>query len=142
MNALRHTSAAVSSMRRLSIGCAFRQNPDAIRNLRQTKLQIIPQRRFGAGQPESQSMKAKLFEGHPENEGWETITNVTYAISAVILILTLGFAPDSSIKTVGSMGDKLMRISDTTQIDFMCDLIVSGPTMKRGRDWNSKRLVK
>jgi hypothetical protein len=62
--------------------------------------QCVPRRFFGAAQPESQSMKAKLFEGHPEVEGWETIMNVTYAGTFILLVLNFGFTPNTSIKTV------------------------------------------
>jgi hypothetical protein len=60
------------------------------------------QRRFmGGGQPISRSMEAELWQGHPkEPEGWETTIYMTYAASAVILTFALGFAPDTSIKTV------------------------------------------
>ncbi len=60
------------------------------------------QRRFmGGGQPISRSMEAELWQGHPkEPEGWETTIYATYAASAVILTFALGFAPDTSIKTV------------------------------------------
>lgn len=60
------------------------------------------QRRFmGGGQPISRSMEAELWQGHPkEPEGWETTIYLTYAASAVILTFALGFAPDTSIKTV------------------------------------------
>lgn len=54
----------------------------------------------GGHQPVSRSMEAKLFEGHPENEGWETTIYVTYAASFVLITFALGFAPDTSIKTV------------------------------------------
>lgn len=56
----------------------------------------------GGHQPVSRSMEAKLFEGHPENEGWETTIYVTYATSLVLLTFALGFAPDTSIKTWAS----------------------------------------
>ena len=56
---------------------------------------------FGAGhQPEPQSMKAQLWEGHPKYEGFERITEVTYGVAAVLIALALGFAPNTSIKTV------------------------------------------
>ena len=61
------------------------------------------QRRFmgGGGQPISRSMEAELWQGHPkEPEGWETTIYLTYAASAVLLTFALGFAPDTSIKTV------------------------------------------
>ena len=55
----------------------------------------------GGGQPVSQSMEAELWQGHPkEKEGWETTIYVTYAASAVLLTLALGFAPDTTINTV------------------------------------------
>ena len=66
-------------------------------------LRKTPPRRFmgGGGQPISQSMEAELWQGHPkEPQGWETTVYLTYAATAVILGLGLGFAPDTSIKTV------------------------------------------
>ena len=66
-------------------------------------LRTTPPRRFmgGGGQPISQSMEAELWQGHPkEPQGWETTVYLTYAATAVILGLGLGFAPDTSIKTV------------------------------------------
>jgi hypothetical protein len=58
----------------------------------------------GGHQPISQSMEAELFQGHPkEPEGWETTVYITYAATVVILTCALGFAPDTSIKTVSSL---------------------------------------
>jgi hypothetical protein len=74
------------------------------------------QRRFmggGGGQPISRSMEAELWQGHPkEPEGWETTIYLTYAASAVILTFALGFAPDTSIKTVS---DLLLHVKCTFQ---------------------------
>ena len=43
-------------------------------------------------------MQAVLWQGHStEPEGWERTVYVTYAAAAVLLVLTLGFAPDTSI---------------------------------------------
>ena len=58
-------------------------------------------RQFGAsGQPESQSMRARLWEGHPQQpEGWETTLYTTYIVGSGLLILALGFAPDTTIAT-------------------------------------------
>ena len=59
---------------------------------------------MGGGQPISRSMEAELWQGHPkEPEGWETTIYMTYAASAVILTFALGFAPDTSIKTVSDL---------------------------------------
>ena len=84
-------------IRRVS-AVATRSNNNNITQLRKT-----PPRRFmgGGGQPISQSMEAELWQGHPkEPQGWETTVYLTYAATAVILGLGLGFAPDTSIKTV------------------------------------------
>jgi hypothetical protein len=64
----------------------------------------IYNRKFGAGgQPQSQSQQARLWEGHnTEPEGWETTVYATYAASAVLITLALGFAPDTSIGTWAS----------------------------------------
>jgi len=83
-------------IRRVSV--ATRNNNNNI-----TQLRTTPPRRFmgGGGQPISQSMEAELWQGHPkEPQGWETTIYLTYAATAVILGLGLGFAPDTSIKTV------------------------------------------
>lgn len=62
---------------------------------------------FGAdhhGQPVPQSMQAELWEGHPKGEeGWETITNITYAVSAIMLVIAFGFSPETSIQTVSGL---------------------------------------
>ena len=61
----------------------------------------VQRRLMGGGQPISRSMEAELWQGHPkEPEGWETTIYMTYAATAVILTFALGFAPDTSIKTV------------------------------------------
>ena len=58
-------------------------------------------RNLGAGQPESQSSKARLWEGHKTaREDWETTVYATYAAATVILTLALGFTPDTSTETV------------------------------------------
>ncbi|GMH49601.1 hypothetical protein TrVE_jg5196 [Triparma verrucosa] len=62
-------------------------------------------RRFGAGQPESASMKGKLWgsgidgKGGGRYNGWESIIYPTYAAATLILVFGVGFAPDTSIKT-------------------------------------------
>jgi hypothetical protein len=46
-------------------------------------------------------MEAELFQGHPkEPEGWETTIYLTYGSTVILLAFALGFAPDTSIKTV------------------------------------------
>ena len=58
-------------------------------------------RYLGAGQPEAQSNKARLWEGHKTaREDWETTVYATYAAATVILTLALGFTPDTSTETV------------------------------------------
>ena len=62
--------------------------------------QTFSRRQFGAGQPESQSMQARLWEGHSvKPEGWEGTVYVTYAAATLIITLALGFAPDTTINT-------------------------------------------
>jgi hypothetical protein len=81
-------------------------------NNNNTQLRKTPPRRFmgGGGQPISRSMEAELWQGHPkEPQGWETTIYLTYAATAVILGVGLGFAPDTSIKTVSF---------------FMCQVII------------------
>ena len=51
-------------------------------------------------------MEAELWQGHPkEPEGWETTIYLTYGATAVLLAFALGFAPDTSIKTVSNIID-------------------------------------
>jgi len=52
---------------------------------------------MGGGQPESQSMQAKLFEGEPE--GWEGTLYFTYGAAFVIVSTMCMFAPDTKITT-------------------------------------------
>lgn len=53
--------------------------------------------------PKPQSSEAKLWQGHPtENQGWETTTYITYAVSTVLLTLAIGFTPETSIKVWAS----------------------------------------
>jgi hypothetical protein len=62
--------------------------------------QSVSKRSFGAGQPESQSMQARLWEGHnTKPEGWEGTVYATYAAATVVITLALGFAPDTTINT-------------------------------------------
>ena len=57
----------------------------------------------GHHQPEPQSMKARLWEGHnTKPEGWETPVYATYAAATVLITLALGFAPDTTIQTWAS----------------------------------------
>ena len=63
----------------------------------------VQRRSMGGGQPESQSMQARLWEGHKtEPEGWEKSIYATYAATTVLVTLALGFAPDTTIETVRS----------------------------------------
>ena len=56
---------------------------------------------MGGGQPESQSMQARLWEGHSaEPEGWEGTLYATYTVGFGLIVLALGFAPDTTIATV------------------------------------------
>jgi len=66
-----------------------------------TPLMKTQTRNLGAGQPESQSNKARLWEGHPTaREDWETTIYATYAAATVLITLALGFSPDTSTETV------------------------------------------
>eukprot|EP00554_Chaetoceros_debilis_P002996 CAMPEP_0194083208 /NCGR_PEP_ID=MMETSP0149-20130528/8509_1 /TAXON_ID=122233 /ORGANISM="Chaetoceros debilis, Strain MM31A-1" /LENGTH=153 /DNA_ID=CAMNT_0038765553 /DNA_START=47 /DNA_END=508 /DNA_ORIENTATION=+ len=75
-----------------------------LRRLRSARLSSkITRRNFGAGQPESQSQQARLFEGHSTApEGWEGPIYATYAAATVVITLALGFSPDTSINTWAS----------------------------------------
>ena len=50
-----------------------------------------------AAMPVPQSQKAKLFEGHPTNEGWEYTIAWWYGTSFILLVGILGFAPPTEI---------------------------------------------
>ena len=97
----------------LARGCNMRRLPVALRNNRiaTTNKNNNTPRRFmggggGGGQPISQSMEAELWQGHPKTpEGWETTIYLTYGATAVLLTCALGFAPDTSIKTVSEIDD-------------------------------------
>lgn len=47
--------------------------------------------------PLAQSNKAKLFEGHPVNEGWESTTHTCYAITAIMLLTLATTTPTTDI---------------------------------------------
>eukprot|EP00545_Synedropsis_sp_CCMP1620_P012847 CAMPEP_0119015074 /NCGR_PEP_ID=MMETSP1176-20130426/10543_1 /TAXON_ID=265551 /ORGANISM="Synedropsis recta cf, Strain CCMP1620" /LENGTH=161 /DNA_ID=CAMNT_0006968337 /DNA_START=63 /DNA_END=548 /DNA_ORIENTATION=+ len=60
-------------------------------------------RNFGApgGYPGGtpQSMKAELWGGHPKHkEGWEMDLYLTYGAAFGLIVMALGFAPDTSIQ--------------------------------------------
>ena len=55
-------------------------------------------KRLMAGMPVPQSSKAKLFEGHPRNEGWEFTMLWFYSVSAILIVGILGFSPETSIE--------------------------------------------
>ena len=81
-------------------GVATLRNNNTLQAARTT----TQRRSMGGGQPISRSMEAELFEGHPkEPEGWETTVYLTYGATVVLLTMALGFAPDTSIKTVSYM---------------------------------------
>lgn len=55
----------------------------------------------GGGEPQPQSMQARLWEGHsPEPEGWEPTLYATYVVGFGLITLALGFAPDTTIASV------------------------------------------
>jgi hypothetical protein len=50
--------------------------------------------------PVPQSMKARLWEGHPQvEEGWETSIYFYYGVSLVMIVGILNFSPDTSIES-------------------------------------------
>ena len=57
-------------------------------------------RRFmGGDTPVPQSMKARLWEGHPTGkEGWESTIYFYYTVSAVAIFCIINFSPDTSIE--------------------------------------------
>ena len=104
----------------LSVYCVIVVAMNTSSQLRRTLLKRLPKRiqqshhrPMGGGaaaaaaaaapQPESQSMRARLWEGHSTKpEGWENTLYATYAASAIVITLALGFAPDSSIQSWAS----------------------------------------
>ena len=56
-------------------------------------------RRMGGGHfaPVTQNHKAKLFEGHPTNEGWEWTIGWWYTTSFIMIVGILGFTPNTDI---------------------------------------------
>lgn len=90
------------SLAALARGCAI-HGSNGLRKMRFLPA-AAPRRLMGGGgghQPISRSMEAELFQGHPkEPEGWETTIYLTYGSTVVLLAFALGFAPDTSIKTV------------------------------------------
>ena len=50
-----------------------------------------------AAMPVPQSQKAKLFDGHQENEGWEFTMTWWYGTSLILIIGALGFTPHTEI---------------------------------------------
>ena len=68
-----------------------------------TRPQEQARRWMGSDMPKPQSSQAELWEGHPKTkEGWETTTYLTYAASAILLTLAVGFSPETSIKVWAS----------------------------------------
>lgn len=65
---------------------------------------LLQQKRWmGADMPKPQSSEAKLWQGHPtHNEGWEFTTYLTYGVSSILLVLAIGFTPETSIKVWAS----------------------------------------
>ena len=56
-------------------------------------------RRSLAEMPVPQSSKAKLFQGHPTNEGWESTVAWFYPLSFFLIVAILGFTPNTEITT-------------------------------------------
>mmetsp|Transcript_18397 Transcript_18397/g.25310 ORF Transcript_18397/g.25310 Transcript_18397/m.25310 type:complete len:170 (-) Transcript_18397:376-885(-) len=84
---------------------------------------LLTKRRMGGGQPESQSMKAELWEGHSkEPEGWETAIYFTYAVGFVVIGMTLSVTPETSIKTWASNEAQarldLLRAGKIDKVEF------------------------
>jgi len=79
----------------------------SVRSIAQNNGNKVARRKMG-GQPESQSMKAELFQGHEKDTGWETITHFTYA-ATVVLLGVVAMVPDTSITTWAS-GEAAARL--------------------------------
>jgi hypothetical protein len=55
-------------------------------------------RRNMAEMPVPQSRNAKLWEGHPTNEGWETTVMWLYPVSVILFAAAHGLAPETGIR--------------------------------------------
>eukprot|EP00977_Amphora_coffeiformis_P004664 scaffold1001_cov169-Amphora_coffeaeformis.AAC.11 len=72
---------------------------------RRTAVVMSPVRSGGAvramgampAMPVPQSQKAKLFDGHHENEGWEFTMTWWYGTSLILIIGAVGFTPNTEI---------------------------------------------
>ena len=91
---------ATAAVRRAASSTLLRRRPTAAFPST-ARAQAQQTRKMGGGQPESQSMKARLWEGHsPEPEGWEPTLYATYVVGFGLITLALGFSPDTSIASV------------------------------------------
>ncbi len=91
---------ATAAVRRAASSTLLRRRPTAAFPST-ARAQAQQTRKMGGGQPESQSMKARLWEGHsPEPEGWEPTLYATYVVGFGLITLALGFAPDTTIASV------------------------------------------
>ena len=91
---------ATAAVRRAASSTLLRRRPTAAFPST-ARAQTQQTRKMGGGQPESQSMKARLWEGHsPEPEGWEPTLYATYVVGFGLITLALGFSPDTSIASV------------------------------------------
>eukprot|EP00561_Arcocellulus_cornucervis_P013895 CAMPEP_0185799290 /NCGR_PEP_ID=MMETSP1322-20130828/234_1 /TAXON_ID=265543 /ORGANISM="Minutocellus polymorphus, Strain RCC2270" /LENGTH=139 /DNA_ID=CAMNT_0028494851 /DNA_START=6 /DNA_END=422 /DNA_ORIENTATION=+ len=88
---------ATAAVRRAASSSLLRRRPTSAFPST-ARAQAQQTRKMGGGQPESQSMKARLWEGHsPEPEGWEPTIYATYVVGFGLITLALGFSPDTSI---------------------------------------------
>mmetsp|Transcript_20663 Transcript_20663/g.26662 ORF Transcript_20663/g.26662 Transcript_20663/m.26662 type:complete len:139 (+) Transcript_20663:189-605(+) len=55
-----------------------------------------------AQMPVPQSQNAKMFQGHPEYEGWETTIYFWSAISLFLIVVVEGYAPDTTLESWAS----------------------------------------
>jgi hypothetical protein len=56
------------------------------------------QRRGMAQMPVPQSAKAKLWQGHPEREGWESTMAWFYGVGFIMIVACVGFTPNTDIQ--------------------------------------------
>jgi ESSS subunit of NADH:ubiquinone oxidoreductase (complex I) len=76
---------------------AARSSTFNVRNRLTQQLQAKRGAGGGMDMPVPQSMSAKLFEGHPTNEGWETTVAWWYTSSFIILVAIAAYQPETGI---------------------------------------------
>ncbi len=97
------SSRAVSSLLLRSSRTLARSRTTSLKSNKTANNNKTLSKRFMSGDhdtPVPQSMKARMWEGHPtEPEGWELTYGIWSAISMVMIVICVGFVPDTTIKS-------------------------------------------